>query len=112
MTKDHFGVWEITVKPLADGNIAIPHGSRIKISMITPEGARIERIPAWIKRVEQDRCGGSVLDGIFWHQSTPYQWRYSAPPTPATLRIYEVHIGICTAQPKVTIWCIFSRYLT
>lgn len=103
MTKDRFGVWEIRIEPV-NGSIAIQHGSRVKISMITPSGKRIERIPAWIKRVEQDRFGNPVLDGIFWNPSSPYQWRHKSPQKPVTLRIYEAHIGICTAQPKVLLF--------
>jgi 1,4-alpha-glucan branching enzyme len=48
MRKNEFGVWEITI-PAADGKCAIAHGSKLKISMTTPSGERIERLPAWIK---------------------------------------------------------------
>ena len=47
LKRDSYGVWEITL-PAKDGVPAIPHDSKIKISMITPQGERIERIPTWI----------------------------------------------------------------
>lgn len=75
MTKDSFGVWECVV-PAVKGQPAIPHNSKIKvrpsscspplvvlpphtltpcaapqISMTTPSGERIERLPAWAKCV-------------------------------------------------------------
>jgi 1,4-alpha-glucan branching enzyme len=50
MKKNAFGVWEVCV-PAKNGTPAIPHGSKIKISMTTPGGERIDRLPAWIKRV-------------------------------------------------------------
>lgn len=75
MKRDQYGRWEITLPPLADGKEAIPHGSKVKvspatvcaaprrqadelrmavwvqISMTTPSGERIERLPAWIRCV-------------------------------------------------------------
>lgn len=48
MKRDDFGVWSIEL-PGHGGKPAIEHGSKIKISMITPSGERIERLPAWIQ---------------------------------------------------------------
>jgi len=48
MKKDNFGVWEITVPP-KDGQPAIPHNSKIKVSFTVDGGHRIERLPAWIR---------------------------------------------------------------
>ena len=51
MKKNDFGVFEITLENI-DGQTAIPHDSKVKISMIIPStGERIERIPTWIKSV-------------------------------------------------------------
>lgn len=49
MSRDDFGFWAVTVPPKDDGSCAIEHGSKIKISMVTASGERIERLPAWIK---------------------------------------------------------------
>lgn len=70
MTKDQYGVFEITL-PAQNDQPAIPHDSKVKvrrgptwlsalstvliipawlqISMVLPSGERIERLPAWIK---------------------------------------------------------------
>lgn len=31
MTRNKYGVFEILVKPLAKGKVAIPHGSKVKV---------------------------------------------------------------------------------
>lgn len=48
MSRDAYGTWTIEV-PSRGGACAIAHGSKIKISMVTPSGERIERLPAWIQ---------------------------------------------------------------
>lgn len=54
MKKDNFGVWEIALPP-NNGQPAIQHDSKIKISFVVPnDHARQERLPAWITRVTQD----------------------------------------------------------
>ncbi|RIB24050.1 CBM Family 48/Glycoside Hydrolase Family 13 protein [Gigaspora rosea] len=100
MKKDSFGVWEIRV-PSKNGVPAIPHGSKIKISMITPEGERIDRLPAWIKRVTQDLSVSPAYDAIFWNPPEKYCWKNKAPPKPKSLRIYEAHVGISTPEGRV-----------
>ncbi|OBZ76109.1 1,4-alpha-glucan-branching enzyme [Grifola frondosa] len=67
MKKDPFGVWEVTIPPKAPGVCAIPHDSKLKISMVIPSGERIERLPAWITRVTQDLAVSPVYDARFWH---------------------------------------------
>jgi len=71
--------------------------------MILPSGARIERIPAWIKRVTQDLAVSPVYDARFWNPSTSekYVFKHRQPPRPTNIRIYEAHIGISTSEPRV-----------
>ncbi|KAJ7232223.1 glycoside hydrolase family 13 protein [Mycena haematopus] len=75
MKKNDFGVWEITIPPTNSGACAIPHDSKIKISMVIPSGQRIERLPAWIKRVTQDLNVSPVYDARFWNP--PASERYT-----------------------------------
>jgi len=79
MTKDHYGVWEITIPAGAYGKCAIPHDSKIKISMVLPSGERVERIPAWITRVTQDISVSPVYDARFWNPppAERYTWKHS-----------------------------------
>jgi len=111
LKKNEFGVWEITVPPKAPGVCAIPHDSKVKISMITPSGARIERIPAWIRRVTQDLTYSPAYEARFWNPpaSEKYQFKNSRPPQPRTVRIYEAHVGISTAEHRVGTYKEFTK---
>ncbi|KAI0036776.1 glycoside hydrolase superfamily [Vararia minispora EC-137] len=103
LKKDKYGVWEITIPPTADGECAIPHDSKIKISMITPQGTRIERLPTWIKRVTQELDKSPVYDARFWNppQEATYKFKNKPPSKPKSVRIYEAHVGISSPEPKV-----------
>ncbi|KAK7675899.1 alpha-1,4-glucan branching enzyme [Cerrena zonata] len=103
MVKDDFGVWSITVPPTSDGKCAIPHDSKVKISMITHSGERIERIPAWITRVTQDLSVSPVYEARFWNppEAEVYKFKNKKPPPPKSARIYEAHVGISTSEYRV-----------
>lgn len=111
MTKNDFGVFEITIPPLPSGRCAIPHDTKIKISMVLPNGERIERIPTWIRRVTQDLDVSPVYDARFWNppQSEVYQFKNTRPPKPTNIRIYEAHVGIATAEPRVGQYKEFTK---
>ncbi|KAF7595665.1 alpha-1,4-glucan branching enzyme [Aspergillus hancockii] len=109
MTKNDFGVWEITV-PAVDGAPAIPHNSKIKITMVTPSGERIYRIPAWIKRVVQDLTVSPTYESVFWNPPVEdqYKFQHSRPKKPESLRIYEAHVGISSPETKVATYKEFT----
>lgn len=100
MTRDEYGVWSITL-PAVSGQCAIPHNSKVKISMVTDHQGRIERIPAWINRVTQDLSVSPVYDAVFWNPSQKYSPKNPKPPKPQDLKIYEAHVGIATPEPRV-----------
>lgn len=109
MKRDPYGVWEINLPP-NNGQPAIPHDSKIKISMVVPnDGARQERIPAWIKRVTQDLSVSPVYDARFWNPPQKYQWKNARPPKPASARVYEAHVGISSPEPKVATYKEFTQ---
>jgi 1,4-alpha-glucan branching enzyme len=65
----------------------------------------LERIPAWITRVER-RPPNVHFDGVFWDPPVTgrHVWKHARPgPKPAheTLRIYECHVGMCSEEAKV-----------
>ncbi|KAE8154496.1 pectin lyase fold/virulence factor [Aspergillus avenaceus] len=109
MTKNDFGVWEITV-PAVDGAPAIPHNSKIKITMVTPTGERIYRIPAWIKRVVQDLSISPTYESVFWNPpaAEQYKLQHPRPKKPESLRIYEAHVGISSPETKVATYKEFT----
>ncbi|KAK0526512.1 alpha-1,4-glucan branching enzyme [Tilletia horrida] len=111
MTKDKFGVWTITVPPAADGSCAIPHESKLKISMVTPSGERIERLPAWIKYVTQDLSVSPVYDARFWNPpaAQKYTFKHPRPPKPTDLKIYEAHVGIASPEARVATYKEFTQ---
>ncbi|KAF9569108.1 glycoside hydrolase family 13 protein [Agrocybe pediades] len=111
MKRDDFGVWEVIVPPLPSGACAIPHDTKVKISMVLPNGSRIERLPAWVRRVTQDLSVSPVYDARFWNPpaSEKYVFKNSRPPKPHDLRIYEAHVGIATAEPRVGTYKEFTK---
>ncbi|UZJ56056.1 hypothetical protein CBS101457_005376 [Exobasidium rhododendri] len=110
MKRDDFGVWSITL-PGQGGKCAIQHGSKVKISMVTPSGERIERLPAWIKYVTQDLNVSPVYDAVFWNPapSETYKFKHPRPAKPVDLKIYEAHVGIASPEPKVASYKQFTQ---
>ncbi|KAJ6119902.1 1-4-alpha-glucan-branching enzyme [Penicillium sp. IBT 18751x] len=110
MKKNAFGVWEVTV-PAQNGAPAIPHESKIKITMVLPSSERIYRIPAWIKRVVQDLNVSPVYDAVFWNPpaNERYQFQHSRPKKPESLRIYEAHVGISSPETRVATYKEFTK---
>lgn len=79
--------------------------------MTTPPGERIDRLPAWIKRVTQDLSVSPVYDAIFWNppQEEQYQFKHPRPKKPESLRIYEAHVGISSPETKVATYKNFTE---
>ncbi|BGP12214.1 alpha-1,4-glucan branching enzyme [Rhodosporidiobolus nylandii] len=112
MKKDEYGVWEVVVPSPGDEKVAIPHSSKVKISMITPSGERIERLPAWATRVIQDLSVSPVYDAVFWNPPTEerYAFKHQRPKTaPRAPKVYEAHVGISTPDPKIGSYKEFTR---
>ncbi|KAG0490708.1 hypothetical protein HPP92_007571 [Vanilla planifolia] len=107
MTKNEFGVWEIFLPNNADGSLAIPHGSRVKIRMETPSGIK-DSIPAWIKFSVQSP-GEIPYNGIYYDppESEKYVFQHCQPKSPKSLRIYESHIGMSSPEPKINTYVSF-----
>lgn len=108
LAKDQYGVWSIVI-PAVAGKAAIPHDSRIKISMIAPGIGRIDRIPAWITRVVQDLNVSPAYEAVFWNPPSKYQFKNKRPPAPASARIYEAHVGISTPEQRVGTYKEFTK---
>ncbi len=79
--------------------------------MVIPGGERIERLPAWIKRVTQDLTVSPVYDARFWNPpaSEVYKFKNAPPPKPASTKIYEAHVGISTAEGRVGTYKEFTQ---
>jgi 1,4-alpha-glucan branching enzyme len=82
-----------------------------QISMITPSGERIERIPAWITYVTQDLHISPVYDARFWNppQSERYVFKHPRPKKPLSARVYEAHVGISSPELRVSTYKEFTK---
>ena len=115
--KDEFGNFSITVPPTSAGDFAIPHDSKIKVMFVLPDGSKIYRIPAWIKRATQPdketaKLFGPIYEGRFWNPPKPYEFKNKRPSfneKADSLRIYEAHIGISSPEPKIASYKEFTR---
>ena len=76
-----------------------------------PSGERIERLPAWITRATQDLSVSPVYDAIFWHppKSEKYTFVHPKPARPASVRVYEAHVGISTPEQRIGTYKEFTR---
>ncbi|KAJ3038741.1 alpha-1,4-glucan branching enzyme [Rhizophlyctis rosea] len=108
LKKNQYGVWETTL-PNKNGQPVIPHNTKVKISMLKPNGERIERIPAYIMRATQELDKSPVYDGVFWNPPKKYTFKNKPPARPNTLRIYESHVGISSPDPKVATYKEFTQ---
>lgn len=110
MQPNNFGVWQVVV-PGNNGTPSIPHNSKIKISMVSRSGERVERLPAWIKYVTQDLSVSPVYDGRLWNppEHERYRFRNPRPPYPESVRIYEAHVGISSPEPRIATYKEFTK---
>lgn len=106
--KNQYGVWELFLPNRPDGTPAISHQSNLKIFIETPSGEQSFRIPAWISRVEQER-GNPIFHGVYWDPPQQYQWKNKQPKRPESLKIWECHVGMSSADSKISTYKEFTR---
>ncbi|KAI1006066.1 1,4-alpha-glucan-branching enzyme [Podosphaera aphanis] len=110
MNRNSYGVFEIVV-PATNGQPTIKHNSKLKISLITPSGERIERIPAWIQYVTQELAVSPVYDARFWNPpaNERYIFKNPRPKKPESIRVYEAHVGISSPELRVATYKEFTK---
>ncbi|KAI1045203.1 hypothetical protein LB505_004973 [Fusarium chuoi] len=110
LTKNDFGVFEITISA-QDGQPTIPHLSKVKISLNLPNGEHVDRLPAWIKYVTQDLSVSPAYDAHFWNPpaSETYKFKNARPKKPASVRVYEAHVGISSPDQRVATYKEFTK---
>jgi 1,4-alpha-glucan branching enzyme len=81
--------------------------------MIAADHRRIERIPAWIKRVTQKLDVSPVYESHFWNPPPEecYTFKHPRPPAPKAVRIYEAHVGISTSELRVGTYKEFTGHM-
>ncbi|KAK1863111.1 hypothetical protein I4F81_005674 [Pyropia yezoensis] len=103
LTRGEFGIWTTTIPDNEDGSPGVPHGSKVKVCIVTPGGMHLDRNPAWATYLIQNPST-LLFDTVFWNppEEQKYQWKHQKhPPAPECMRIYECHVGMGSADPKV-----------
>src|SRR4051794_30155836 len=72
LSRDKWGVWSLFL-PDAEYAGRLVHGSRVKVHVVT-EAERLDRIPAYIRRVVQDPATHD-FSGQFWSPPEPFPFR-------------------------------------
>ncbi|XP_020575032.1 1,4-alpha-glucan-branching enzyme 3, chloroplastic/amyloplastic isoform X2 [Phalaenopsis equestris] len=80
----------------------ISHGSRYRVYFNTPNGP-LERVPAWATYLLPDPDGEKFC-AVHWEPppEAVHKWKNARPKVPKSLRVYECHVGISGAEPKVS----------
>lgn len=104
-----FGLWKLTIPPV-NGDFAIEHDSRYKISMKLPSGERIFRLDPWVERATSSK-EHTLYEGRFWNPSEEYQFKHKRPRIASydAIKIYEAHVGISSPEPKVASYKEFTQ---
>jgi 1,4-alpha-glucan branching enzyme len=102
MERDQWGVWSVFM-PDEQWSQKLVHESRVKVHVVGADGAGMDRLPAYIRRVVQEAPAPGAEDfvGVYWHPTTPFAFRHPVPRRKGGLRIYEAHIGMAQEQGKV-----------
>lgn len=81
----------------------------MKVRLRLPGGEWVDRIPAWIKWavVPQGEMGAKYV-GVHWAPAEAHAWVHPRPPRPATLRIYEAHVGMSSEERAVASYTYFK----
>ncbi|KPM10074.1 alpha amylase-like protein [Sarcoptes scabiei] len=105
-----FGKWELIIPPDHDGMPAIKHLSKIKLVVKTISGELVDRLDPWASYVVQPSrsTGQLTYDHVFWNPGEKFQFTAEKPAKPQSLRIYESHVGISSAEYKVTSYGEFA----
>ncbi|XP_040194692.1 1,4-alpha-glucan-branching enzyme isoform X2 [Rana temporaria] len=103
-----FGKWELHIPPNEDKSPQIHHGSKIKVVIKTKSGEVIYRISPWAKYVCQEEKS-VVYDWVHWEPANPYKHQHEHPQRPKSVRIYESHVGIASAEGKVASYKNFTH---
>lgn len=97
------GVWEITLP-----HEKIRHGDLYKLQ-VDWNGGSGERIPAWCRRVVQDK-DTYIFSAQVWEPEERYVFKHTQfKPDRSPLLIYETHVGMATSEEKVGSYAEFTQ---
>ncbi|KAF0301684.1 1,4-alpha-glucan-branching enzyme [Amphibalanus amphitrite] len=107
-----FGKWQL-ILPGRAGQPPISHLSQVKLVVKTKDGQFVDRLSPWATYVKPPptKDQGIAYNQHFWNPpaSERYQFKHCRPRRPASLRIYECHVGIATPEGRVGQYGEFAR---
>ncbi len=95
MEKKENGVFELFV----EGRDTLKNGMRV-MAVVVREGQELDRIPLYIRRVEQNPETGA-WDGVISQPEEPFPWTDGAFVPKKQLFIYECHIGMAQEEGRI-----------
>jgi len=98
MQRDQYGIWSVFL-PDCQYVDRLVHESLVKVHVVSKKHA-LDRIPAYIRRVVQDKETKS-FSGQYWNPPETYTWQHVSPTPQGGLRIYEAHVGMATEEEKI-----------
>lgn len=105
LTRDEYGVWSVFIP--AHGKVALAHGGRVKVHVLSAAGAQ-DRVPAYVRRAVQDPVSHDFA-GQYWDPPEPYVFRNAVSPASTTPRIYEAHVGMALEEARLGSYAEFTR---
>ncbi|CAF0824407.1 unnamed protein product [Adineta ricciae] len=101
-TRDEWGIWRLTIPPLADGTPAIKHGQIVKLLIETPGGQLEDRICPWSRYVQRAEKA-NTYHGVFYNPPAEqvYKFKHEQQKKKERLKIYESHVGISSWKGEV-----------
>jgi len=110
LTRDRYGIWELFL-PEETYKERFTHQSRVKVMVHSDMGWH-ERIPAYIRRVVQDK-DSSNFSGQVWLPPKKFDWEQDQFNIGILkeLLIYECHIGMAQEKEDVGSFVEFADYI-
>lgn len=105
-----FGKWELFIPLTSDGKHPIHHASKYKLLVEVVQGNIVERLSPWASYVLQDNQT-KLYEASFWNPVTPFSFNNARPKKPRSLRIYESHVGIASAEYGIATYSQFKTNL-
>ncbi|XP_034834814.1 1,4-alpha-glucan-branching enzyme isoform X1 [Maniola hyperantus] len=93
--KLEYGKWELYIPANPDGSHPLKHQSRVQLIV----NDHLYRVSPWASYVKPYE--GFTYQQFIYRPDEPYQFKHSKVSRPASLRIYECHVGIATNEGRV-----------
>ena len=81
------GQWEVSLS-----DHVLNHGGLYRLK-VHHAGRRLDRIPAWARRVVQDE-ETKIFNAQLWAPQDAFTWRHESPERPEFPLVYEAHVGM------------------